>query len=327
MKIGFDVSVLQTPNPTGVEKSFSSLIQALKRNGIECLSFSPEKGQRSRWWRQTSFRKSLREKKVDVLHSPVSAFPLLAPCKKIVTVHEIPWLEENMQGDGGCRWNHRTWTFLAAQYADRVICPSQYTANRLSVLYPAAREKIRVVTHGVDEKFRIEANGNIRKKYQIPAEPFFLCVGGNRPKKNIETAKKAFEIFQKSSNQKFQLICTHEIGNGYVPEEDLPNLYRSAIAVLYLSYSEGFGLPPLEAMACGTAVIASNRGAIPEISGPGVILVSPNQPELVATTMQLLVENSEFRNAQIERGRKHAAQFRWEESARKMLAIYQELCP
>lgn len=368
MRIAFDVSILSCPEPTGVERTFASLLRALarRRTGHEFLlvspgevpeipglsaefSPSPLEAEGGPLWRERLLPAMVRERGVELFHSPLSAFPLLAPCRKIATVHEIPWLEEGTRGDEGRRPPHRLWAYLAASFADRILCVSKRTAENLERLHPSAAARIRAFPHGLDPIFRpVPHRDGQLEAYGIPSRPYFLCVGKARAKKNLLEAVRAFRVFLDRTGAPHRLVLAGPGGPaldqarekaralaiadrvltpGYVAEKDLPALYGRAEALLYLSFSEGFGLPPLEAMACGTPVIASDRGAIPEVLGEGGILLPPGDPMRVAEAMARLASDPAFRAAKVEEGRRRAGLFRWEDTVSRLLSIYGELGP
>ncbi|HET6201961.1 MAG TPA: glycosyltransferase family 1 protein [Planctomycetota bacterium] len=373
MRIAFDVSVLDTPEPTGVEKVCESLLRALarRRTGHRIALVAPRRlpplpplsdefepvvlpveGSLA-LWRERLVPPFVRARGIEVFHSPVAAFPLTAPCRRIATMHEVPWLEAGTEGDEGRRAAHRIWAFLDATYADAVICPSGRTAENLVSLYPTAAPKVRVVFHGVEARFRPRTRDEGEDaaalgRCGIPAGPFFLMVGKARAKKNLVHAVRAFRVFLDRTAAPHRLVFVGPRGSalepaleraralglagrvlaaGYVTDDDLARLYRSAEALLFLSHSEGFGLPPLEAMACGAPVVASDRGAIPEVVGDAGVCVSPDDPLATALALQRLVADEDFRRDLVRRGFERAARFTWEEAAARVLALYAEGVP
>lgn len=358
MKIAFDAGILLAPEPTGVEKSFLSSLRALslRPTGHEFFLAFPGACPRisglsaefrsvslteasGPMWRERALAPWIGENRIDAVHSPVSAFPLLAPAAKICTVHELPWREAGTRGDEGRRASHRIWAQLAAMHATRIVCVSRTTAEHLRETAPGAQERIRVVHHGIDPLFRPVS--------RPPAQPpYFLCLGRARKKKNAAAAIRAFRVFLDRTASSHRLLFAGPSGEdreaileksralglservgllGYIPESQMPALYAGATALLYLSLSEGFGLPPLEAMACGTPVIASNRGAIPEISGPAAQLVPPEEPLAAALAMERLVADPALRASRIEAGKSLAARFSWEAHRESLLSLYAEL--
>lgn len=351
MRIGFDISLFHEPEPTGVAKGFRALIQQLERSKHSHeLFFADPNRQLSRFerivWREVILPRWIEEQRIDLFHSPFAAFPLLAKCKKLATVHEVPWLEPGTTRDEGRSVFHRAWAFLATEYADRVVCVSNRTAQHLQSLYPSTASKIRTCYHGVDSRFSPITNPQTLQKYRIPDHPYFLSVGKLRRKKNLLATLRSFSIWQRSSKTAANLIFVGPTGDileraqeeakrlqisdhvffcGYVDENDLPTLYSHARALLHLSLSEGFGMTPIESMACGTPVIASDRGAIPEVTEGAALLVSPDFPEQVADAMHRVFSPTILRNSLVDLGKTRAAELTWEKSAQKMLEIYAEI--
>lgn len=358
MKIAFDASILRAPDPTGVEKSFLSMLRALslRPTGHDFFLVFPDATARIEGiskefsiislpqargplWRERHLSPWLAAHDIDLLHSPVSAFPLLAKVAKICTVHEVPWTEPGTRGDEGCDASHRMWAQLAAMHATRIVCVSKTTANRLARVAPSAAERTRVVYHGIDPQFRPQAA-------RQTGEPYFLCLGRARRKKNALAAIRAFRVFLDRTRAPHRLLMAGPSGKdreaileaanalglsarirllGYVREEELPGLYAGAQALLYLSFSEGFGLPPLEAMACGTPVVASNRGAIPEVAGEGALLVPPDEPLAAAQALEQMIADPAFRTARVEAGKHLAAKYSWEANRKAVLSLYREI--
>ncbi|MCB9892273.1 MAG: glycosyltransferase family 4 protein [Planctomycetes bacterium] len=373
MNIAFDISILDTPHPTGVEKTCRSLLLALKNLGAGSLpaeriyliapyripDFLPDLGEpfhprvlqgarlgplwRERW--VTSF---VQEHGVQLVHSPVSAIPLTAPCAKIATIHEIPWLEAGTRGDEGSRLNHRVWTYLDATYADRIVCVSNHTSENLMHLYRAAEQKVRVVHHGVDEHFFEPGPIDVLVPRRCGVRPgrYFLAVGRARAKKNLEAAVRAFRVFLDRTGSDHQLVLAGPPGPitydalvraealgirdrvhapGYIREELLPQLYAQADALLFLSFSEGFGIPPLESFAAGTPVIASNRTAIREVVGDAGLTVDPDHPLEVADAMIRLCQDEDLAAELVHRGRVRAHSFTWERAAQAISNLWREV--
>jgi glycosyltransferase involved in cell wall biosynthesis len=370
LRIAIDVSVLDTPEPTGVEKTCASLLRTLagRKTGHRFTLVAPGRAPRLPplseefevavlpaegplpLWRERLLPTFVRERGIEAFHSPVAAFPLTASCRKIATMHEVPWLESGTEGDEGRRAAHRIWAYLDAAYADRIVCVSRRTADNLASLYRDAAPKVRVVPHGVESRFRKLADGEgdldgLLARLKIPPGPYFLFVGKARARKNLVHAVRAFRVFLDRTAGPHRLVLagpggpsldealdrarglgleSRVVATGYVSDDDLVGLYNRAAALLFLSYSEGFGLPPLEAMACGTPVVASDRGAIPEVVGDAAVVVPPDDPLAIANALAKLEVDAAWRSELAERGRARAATFTWEAAADRILAIYEE---
>ena len=207
-------------------------------------------------------------------------------------------------------------------------------------LYPDAADKVEVIHNGIDECFRPLTNRNTRVPllggYGIPDQPYVFFVGTLRRKKNLKVLLDAFMLLSDSECREHMLILAGIRGDGgreieeaarspelrgrvhilgYVSDEELVDLYGHAKVMVYPSLFEGFGLPPLEAMACGTPVIASRGGAIPEVVGDAALLFSPDQPRELAEALARLLRDRELRCDLRERGLRHAERFSWERAA------------
>jgi glycosyltransferase involved in cell wall biosynthesis len=233
--------------------------------------------------------------------------------------------------------------------ADKIIAISQHTKQDLISLMQVPAEKIEVTPLAASEMFKpIFAQGAVRtlSRYGITYRDYFLYVGNIEPRKNLIRLLKAFEIFCSSHTGKTLLVLVGRPGwlnqdlyrawensawkqnirwLGYVPEADLPALYSGAIAMAYPSLYEGFGLPPLEAMACGTPVLTSNSSSLPEVTGDAAILVNPIEVEEIAGALMRIAHDSSLQEELRQKGLKRAKLFSWEETARRTLGVYETL--
>ncbi len=231
--------------------------------------------------------------------------------------------------------------------AVHIIAGSEYTKRQICTYYKVPHEKISVVYAGVDERFfRIEEENleNIREKYRLP-EDFFLHVSNEQPRKNFDKVLMAFSRLVKD-NTSVALVKVGEpqyasdasknrtllktLGlEGHVfflekiPEDDLPFLYQLSRGLVFPSSEEGFGLPPLEAMASKTPVITSSRSSLPEVVGDSGILVNPDDIDGLACAMHEVLVDEGLREDLIRKGLKRARMFSWEKTARETLGIYE----
>ncbi len=215
------------------------------------------------------------------------------------------------------RWAILVMTRHTLRRARRVIAPSQSTADDLQQWLSVPAEKLRVIPEGVDESYfataRPEVLADARRRYGLE-QPFVLFVGERRPHKNLEGTLRAFEIFRRRTTRGYHLAIAgrpypayqqpealaqtlgltdwiHFID--YTPETDLPLLYQAADAAILLSHYEGFGLPVLEAMACGTPVVVSNTTSLPEVAGEAGPRVAPDEPEQAAEALLQVIPGGE----------------------------------
>jgi glycosyltransferase involved in cell wall biosynthesis len=296
-------------------------------------------------WRERVLAPLLTKEEVDVFHSPVLAIPVAGNFAKIATVHEVPWLERHRVVD--LQAARRVWLYLNVRWARRIVAVSERTRANIVRLYPSAKEKVVVVHHGVDERFVPPAEGATRHDalagLGLPDEPYLLFVGAARKKKNLDGLLKAFARLPEETRRRTQLVLAgvrrpKESGlesraqhlkiadrvrfPGYVTDADLVKLYQHATAFVFPSQFEGFGIPPLEAMACGTPVVASTGGALPEVVGDAALLVQPGDVQQLGDAMQRVLTNDKLRADLRKRGLERAPTFTWRRAANRLLELY-----
>ncbi|HVS88018.1 MAG TPA: glycosyltransferase family 1 protein [Candidatus Acidoferrum sp.] len=231
--------------------------------------------------------------------------------------------------------------------SDAVITISESTKRDLLALLKAKEEKISVVHLGVDARFQpLKDEGQlakIRQKYSLPRE-FILFVGLIEPRKNLETLVDAY--LAASISGQFDLVLAGSMGwgysglmqkianshvgsrirmPGYVADADLPALYSLATVFVYPSLYEGFGLPVLEAMACGAPVITSCVSSLPEVAGDAAVLIDPSDAGALTLALQQVLRDSQLRKSLSQRARQRAQLFTWEQTAQKTLDIYRTI--
>ncbi len=236
-----------------------------------------------------------------------------------------------------------------SQQADRIIAISQATADDLAAHYPAIAGRVEVVPCGVDAAFRPvtdrAAQADVRRKYGIPAPDYLLFVGTLEPRKNLVRLVEAYAALRAAEGAATPpLVLTGNRGwhdgpifeaverkqmhdhihfTGQVADEDLPGLYSGAACFIYPSLFEGFGLPLLEAMACGAPVITSNTSSLPEVAGDAALLVPPEDVDALAGALGRLLNDAALCTELRQRGLAQAARFSWERTARETCAVYQ----
>ncbi len=230
-----------------------------------------------------------------------------------------------------------------AEKSEPVIAISESTRKDLGEVYKISSEKIRVVYHGTSDDFEIIDRNNpklleIQKKYQLPYK-FILFLGNIEPRKNIQSIIEAYKKFSSNNSEfgKYKLVLAGNINPlcrdiierekeniavcGYIEREDRPYIFNLASLFVYPSHFEGFGLPVLEAMACGTPVIASNNSSLPEVVGNAAITINPHRPDEISQTMQAVLMDVKLHSKLKEKGIKQAQKFNWEKCAKKTLAV------
>jgi len=300
---------------------------------------------------QTGARRLVLEDQVDIFWGTGHILPLGLPSKvrKVVTVHDLTWrlFPETME-----RTNYLMHLLFAERSicrADRVICFSECTARDLEKFLGVQRHKIQVLYPGVLPDYkpreREAAARYIANRFHV-SENYICSVGTIEPRKNLSTLIKAVMVLHQRGGFSSQLLIAGGSGwknsniyatadklglskdavkfLGYVPEEDLPLLYSGARLFVFPSVYEGFGLPLIEAMACGAPVVASNVSSIPEVVGDAAVLVSPHRPEGFAEAIWRVMADENLRRRLIERGIQRARDFRYDVSARKVLRVLED---
>jgi glycosyltransferase involved in cell wall biosynthesis len=236
---------------------------------------------------------------------------------------------------------------ISAQRAQRIIVDSTYTLKDLTNYCKLIPDKLEMIPLAPDERFapvQDSEQQEIHQKYNIKNK-FILTVGNLQPRKNLPTLINAVVKLRLRSNLHIQLVivgqthwqaqaildqANHSCLNtdgvrflGYVPTEDLPALYCAAQIFAFPSLYEGFGLPPLEAMACGTPVVCSNAGALKEVVGDAGILLPPTDVDSWADTLKSILGNPILQSSLRQQGLIHAQTFSWKATAKKTLQVYE----
>lgn len=286
---------------------------------------------------------------LDIIHSPENAslFVKLKNQKKIITVHDIIAYKFPKSNTLLTRTRYKLLLPKTLKTADKIISVSNNTKKDLINIFNVPEEKIKVIYPGIDEKFRVLNSNEVsefQQKYHLKF-PYILYVGNLMKHKNVFTLIEAFyKIKKKGIKHKLVIAGTIKVKGqrlfdaidklnlrkeviftGYVSEEDLPALYNSADLFVYPSLYEGFGFPPLEAMACGTPVITSNTSSLPEVAGNGGIMVDPFDIDGLAKAMYEVLTNEGLREELRKRGLKRTKLFTWENTVKETLSLYKEV--
>jgi len=301
------------------------------------------------WFEQVSFPCACRH--LDLAHVPYFASPRFPTVPTVVTVHDlIPLILPAYRGSLLVRLYTRL-VAAAARKAEAVITVSQASERDIVRYLHIPPERIQVTYEAAGEAFQpVEDEAQlagVRQKYALP-ERYLLYLGGFDQRKNLSALLRAFALLvNKQPQARLVIACklpgrdsplfpdprrlVRELGleekvvfTGWVAEEDKPALLSGATAFVFPSLYEGFGLPPLEAMACGTPVIASNRSSLPEVVGEGGILVEPTDVEALAEAMGALWVDEALRAELRQRALAQAAKFSWKQTALETLAVYRK---
>lgn len=279
-----------------------------------------------RLWTHWKLGRTLRRERPDVLFVPSHVLPFGLRVPDAVTIHDIGHRYERGAYPATAWLYLELTTRYMARRATRLIAVSQSTADDLIRFYGVARERIAVVHSGVDERMRppgADAVSSARARYGLP-DTYYLFVGRNHPRKNLPVLLRAFEEARRRGLTASLVVAGpgHPASPAegvrvlpYIPHEDLPALYAGAIALTLPSRFEGFGFPVLEAMRCGTAVIASRAGALPEIVGSAGILLSPTDASAWSEALLQLAQDMDLQRRLIAAGQSWSARFTWRATA------------
>lgn len=264
-------------------------------------------------------------------------------CRLVTTFHDLSFERYSLFFPLKTRLWHKFFVSprKIARTSEKLIAVSESTKKDLEEIYRVENEDIEAIPHGISQDFRVMDKNNqkllaIQKKYGLPKK-FILYLGNIEPRKNISSiiASCKYIISKNPKLSEYKLALAGNISPfcedliekediktcGYIEREDRPYVYNLASLFVYPSFFEGFGLPVLEAMACGTPVITSNNSSIPEVAGDAAILIDPNRPSEIAETMRAVLLDENLYNILKERGIAQAKKFSWEKCAKKTLTI------
>lgn len=286
-------------------------------------------------WTQQKIPKIYQELKANLLLSPIPEAPLYSPCRYIVTVHDLIPLRYP-------RWfspltpYFRFYVPQVLKQAEQIICNSQATADDVINFWGISASQITPILLAYDRQHFSPTSSPEDKGY-------FLHLGRHDPHKNVGRLIKAFGNFPDASYQLWlagptdrrytpklqQLVLELGLRDrvhflNYIPYAQLPDIIRNATALVFPSLWEGFGLPVLEAMGCGTPVIASNRSSLPEVAGEAGILIDPTNTEAMTQAMITLATDAKARSGLREKGLKRAAQFSWEKTGQATVEVLKQ---
>jgi glycosyltransferase involved in cell wall biosynthesis len=292
---------------------------------------------------------ALRREGVTLFHAPHYVLPRLVGCKSVVTIHDcIHLMFPQYLPNRAALAYARASISLAARRATRVLTVSESSKRDILRYVNADPGKIDVIYNAYDERFGVEPREEevvrVRERFQLHDE-FVLYAGNVKPHKNVERLIQAFHLVRQRGLDHLKLVIIgdevsryaalrravhkHQLHKyvrflGYLPEETLAVMYRLAGVFVFPSLYEGFGLPPLEAMASGTPVVTSNVSSLPEVAGDAAILVDPYDPSAIADGIATVLTDERVRRDMRRKGLERASQFSWEASVRRVRDIYLE---
>lgn len=294
---------------------------------------------REQWEIPRAFRRS----GAMILHSPHYNLPVVMASKTVVTVHDLIHLKFPQYWPSmAARAYARFFFYHVVPKAQAILTVSENTKRDLINMLSIPENRITVTYNAVDHERFARANPLCEEAFKqlgLPSE-YFLYIGNMKEFKNVERLVQAYRELQNRRKDCPVLVL---VGRNFIPGFDhiisktlgvrwlgkisrdlLPSLYQNALAFLFPSLYEGFGLPPLEAMASGTPVMCSNSASLPEVVGNAALLINPESTDDMISAMERLIEDSALRKELSAKGLKQAAQFSWERMANQTLQIYQQ---
>jgi len=288
-------------------------------------------------------------KNLDLFHSPHYATPPLKPCAGVVTIHDIIHLlfPEFLPSYAAVKYA-RFMMKLATRKAKKIITVSENSKRDIVEHLKVPEEKIKVIYNAVEAKyFRISENSisqKLEKIYGIKGD-YILYVGNHVPHKNLEQLFEAFSILMQAHEKPISLVVVcggkeqvnnldilgqrHKIDEnlvlfGNLPYKELPIFYQGARVFVFPSLYEGFGLPVLESLACGTPAVISNNSSLPEVGGEASLYIDPNSANDIAEKISLLIKDSNLRERLSRKALEQAKKFSWEKAASLTMNVYRE---
>jgi len=358
VRIAIDASRCTVPRVTGTENYAIQLIRAFIRlNTVHHITLyfrdqprpdlfpgSPLVDQRvipfKRLWTHIRFAAALWRDKPDLTFVPAHTLPFIFPGRAVATVHDLGF-KYFPQAHPASQRLYLDWTTrYSATRADLILADSQATADDLHTFYGTSSAKIHVLYPGVDKPVIGDVE-TVRRKYNLP-ERYFLFIGTLQPRKNIARLVQAYALWRKQNpDDATGLVLAGGQGwlydpawianiegvhlTGYIDDADKGALYTGALALVFPSLYEGFGFPVLEAMSCGTPVIASNTSSLPELAGDAGLLVDPLNIEAIAAAMSQVSNGENLRQSLRQKGYEQVIKFTWETAATQLIAALETL--
>lgn len=303
-------------------------------------------------WEQVALPLELKKRALDLVHFTVNSAPVFYTGKMVFTIHDLAFSHYQYKVPGLyyqlVRYYRRFLVPRIAKRAQAVITVSNHTKRELIERLGLKEEKVKVIPEAAGNSFhQIKDNEHLdkfRHRYSLP-EKYILALGSLEPRKNTKGIIDAYAYLHKTKNLDHALVLvgvgkearqkiktylnSKKIFNrvimlGYLNSTDLNLLYNGAEVFIFPSFYEGFGLPILEAMACGTPVITSNVSSLPEVAGDAALLTDPNDIEDLAAAITTILSDESLRNKLKACGLKRSLEFSWEETAKKTLEVYEK---
>jgi alpha-1,3-rhamnosyl/mannosyltransferase len=298
---------------------------------------------------QYRFDSGIRRQRAPQIYHDPNFIPFRFRGPTVITAHDVSWVRYPEYHPAARLALLRANFPRALERAERVIVVSDFVRDELHACFPVAREKIQVVHNGVSNRFRphsFHATHDVLTRHGLVHGQYFAAVGTLEPRKNLHTALAAHARLPANVRRKYPLTLigvegwlTHSLHAalehglregfvrklGYVSDDELPLLIAGALAVVYPSVYEGFGLPVVEAMASGVPVLCSTAQALREVAGDAAIMRDPADVEGFSDAMQALIDDGALRKRLIAAGSERARCFSWQRTADETLAVYRQI--
>ena len=302
-------------------------------------------------WEQWALPRAARKAGVDILHCTSNTAPIWCDIPLVLTLHDIIFLEPRDKKNKSLYQNlgyfYRRWNVpRILKKCRRIITVSDFELGNIKQKLQLPDSQLKMIYNGYNEWFRPIENDKQQYSKYIADAGYFFFLGNTDPKKNTERTLVAYAKYLELSEVKRPLLMAdldqeylngiierngieairdHIVMPGYIINSDLPYIYNNAFAFLYTSLRESFGIPLLEAMACGTPVITSNKSSMPEIAGHDAILINPESSDEIALKMLQLERDTDFYQRQKAVGLERAKLFSWRKTTENLLRLYEEV--
>lgn len=356
IRVGLELTALELDR-SGMGRAIAALRRELhKRDDVELVPLGQPGAERSRAgaarltrglsrelaWFPLRLPRAAARRRLDLLHCPSPLAPPRSPVPLVVTIPDaLAWRHPRWTGAANLA-HLRTVARHAARRASAVLTLSEFSREEICDALGLAPERVFVAPLGVDPGFAPGPADEEMLAALGVERPYLLTVATLQPRKNLEAALRAFELLREAgdphslviagargwsdrrllSRLRASRVADRIVLAGRVSDGELVALYRGADCLVHPSRYEGFGLPVLEAMACGTAVVCSDRASLPEVTGDAAVLVNPEEPEAIAAAIADLLDSPDRRRILSERGARRANAFTWSRHAEQVVTAY-----
>ena len=299
------------------------------------------------WWFEQALPRALKKINPDLFVSPDAYNSLASPFRNLLVIHDLNFVHHPEMMPWLPRKYYNYYTPLYARKADRIVTVSQFTKNDMIEQYNISASKIDVVYNGANELYApvTERQKQLTRKKITEGHPYFLFVGALNPRKNITGLFRAFDLFLEDTDAEVRLVVVGEkmfgggemkkayrqmkhrsrvIFTGRLEPEKLKNVMGSALALTFVPFFEGFGIPVVEAFRAGIPVIASNTTAIPEVAGNAALPVNPFDIKEIAQAMKKITFVPDLRKDLVEKGFQRSKLFNWDKAAKQLWKVMED---